>query len=139
MTTTAASKSEFPTIAIKRCADYKNPKLGRTVEELFSLLGGVDKFISKSDNVLIKPNFIVPKPPAYAVQTDPALILAVAQIVKEAGGKVIIGDSPAWNDVYASIRALELEEPLKKLGAVVRQLNKPKRYKIAKQWLQKEE
>lgn len=118
-------------VAVTRCTDYRPHEITRAIEAQFSLLGGLDKFISRGDSVLLKPNFIAARPRCEAVQTDPAVILATAQIVKDFGAKPFIGDSPAWRNVLACIRVLELEEPLKKLGVPVKQLNRPKRCKIA--------
>ena len=119
-----------PVVSITRCSDYQNDNITQSIYKHFSLLGGVEKFISKGDKVLLKPNFIAPKPRSQAVQTDPAVILAVAKIIKDYGGKPFIGDSPAWGNTSACIKSLELEDPLKKLDIPVKQLNKSKRVKI---------
>jgi uncharacterized protein (DUF362 family) len=42
-----------------------------------------------------------------------------------------VGDSPAWGNVYSCARALDLENPLKKLDVPIRQLNKPVKRLIA--------
>ena len=118
-------------VAVTRCTDYQAEKLAQAIDRQFSLLGGLDRFISRGDMVLLKPNFISAKPQSEAVQTDPAVILAVAQLAKDFGAKPFIGDSPAWRNVFACIRVLELEEALKKLGVPVKQLNRPKRCRVA--------
>jgi uncharacterized protein (DUF362 family) len=61
------------------------------VKKAVDTIGGIDKFIKKGEKVLLKPNFVSPRPPP--VTTDPRVIKAVAQLVKEAGGKPIIGES----------------------------------------------
>ena len=121
----------YSTVSVIRCSDYLAGDITRRVEQCISELGGIEQFVCRGDTVLLKPNFIAPKPRRCAVQTDPELILAIAKIVKDCGGKPFIGDSPAWGDVSACIKVLELEEPLKKLGIPVKQLNKPKRLEIA--------
>jgi len=118
-------------VAVTRCTDYRPDEIIRAIESQFSLLGGLATFISRGDKVLLKPNFIAAKARSEAVQTDPAVILAVAQIVKDFGAKPFVADSPAWRNVLACIRVLELDEPLKKLGVPVKQLNRPRRCKIA--------
>jgi uncharacterized protein (DUF362 family) len=42
-----------------------------------------------------------------------------------------VADSPAWGDVFKCVSMLELEEPLKKLGVPVRQMDKPVKRQIA--------
>ncbi len=118
-------------VAVTRCTDYQADEITQAIDRQFSLLGGLDRFISRGDTVLLKPNFISAKPRSEAVQTDPAVILAVAQLVKDLGAKPFIGDSPAWRNVFACIKVLELEEALKKLGVPVKQLNRPKRCRVA--------
>ena len=118
-------------VALTRCNSYETSRITEAVKRQFSLLGGIDNFISTGDKVLLKPNFIVPKPGPDAVQTDPAVLLAVAEIVKDFGAKPFIGDSPAWHNTAACIEALGMADELKKLGVAFRQLDKPKRMKIA--------
>ena len=114
-----------------RAADYDLNNIENALERQFKLLGGIEKFVSKGDSVLIKPNFIVAKPPQNAAQTDPAVILALAKMLKDFGAKPFIADSPAWKNVDACVRILGLEQPLKKLDIPFRTFKKSVRKKIA--------
>lgn len=113
-------------VALIRCNDYNRTTIAQAIEKQFELLGPLEKFIKHGDSVLIKPNLIAPKSPRHAVQTDPAVILETARIIKDFGAKPFIADSPAWANVYACINALKLEQPLKKLGIPVKKLDRPK-------------
>lgn len=117
-------------VVLTRCEDYGPEELTKAVQKQFGLLGGVEKFISRGDNVLLKPNFIAARPRNCATQTDPAVVLEVARLLKDYGGKPFVGDSPAWGNVFGCVKALELQEPLKKLGVPVKQLNRPKKCKL---------
>ncbi len=119
-----------PTVALTRCSDYSEPKVSQAIARQFELLGGVERFVKPGDSVLLKPNFIAPRSRRHATQTDPAVLLAVARLLKDFGSRPFIADSPAWGNVFACVKALRLEEPLKKLGVPVRQLNRPKRCRI---------
>ena len=114
-----------------RAADYDLNNIENALERQFKLLGGIEKFVSKGDSVLIKPNFIVAKPPQNAAQTDPAVILALAKMLKDFGAKPFIAASPAWKNVDACVRILGLEQPLKKLDIPFRTFKKSVRKKIA--------
>jgi uncharacterized protein (DUF362 family)/Pyruvate/2-oxoacid:ferredoxin oxidoreductase delta subunit len=46
-------------------------------------------------DVLLKPNLLTAVDPRQAVTTHPTVVQAVAELVREAGGAVLIGDSPA--------------------------------------------
>ena len=119
-------------VALTACSDYGQPRISEAVERQFSLLGGLEKFFRRGDVVLLKPNLISPRPRACATQTDPAVIFETARLLKDFGARPFVGDSPAWGNVFSSVKALELEKPLIKLGVPVRQLNKPQRCQIGK-------
>jgi uncharacterized protein (DUF362 family) len=113
-------------VALTRCGDYNQSRISEAIEHQFGLLGGLDKFISRGDNVLLKPNFIAPRSHRHATQTHPAVIIAVARLLKDLGAKPFVGDSPAWSNVFACAKVLKLEEPLKKLSVPIKQLDKPR-------------
>lgn len=113
-------------VSLTLCDNYEFLKVRAALERQFSLLGGMEQFVSRSDSVLIKPNFIAPKPAKSATQTDPAVILALAQLLKDFGASPFVADSPAWSNAQTCAEVLGLAEPLRKLGVEVKQLNKPK-------------
>jgi len=120
-----------PAVVLTRCSDYSRPKISQAIAAQFELLGGLEKFIRPGDTVLLKPNFIAPRSRRRAAQTDPAVILETARLLKDFGAKPFVGDSPAWSNVFACVRALKLDEPLKHLAVPVKPLNKPKLCRIA--------
>ncbi len=119
-----------PTVTLIRCTDYSQPKIAEAIKRQFELLGGMEKFITRGDSVLLKPNFIAPRPRLSATQTDPAVILETARLLKDFGARPFLGDSPAWGNVFGCVKALKLEVPLKKLSVPVKQLNKPRKCQI---------
>jgi len=119
-------------VTLTRCTDYSQPKIAEALQRQFKLLGGLEKFVRPGDTVLLKPNFIAPRPRPHATQTDPAVVLETARLLKDFGTRPFVGDSPAWSNVFTCIKALRLEEPLKKLSVPVKQLDKPKWCRIGK-------
>ncbi len=119
-----------PTVILSRCSDYSLPGIAEAIERQFKLLGGLEKFVSPGDTVLLKPNFIAPRHRRCATQTDPAVISETARLLKDFGARPFVADSPAWSNVFACVKALRLEETLKKLSVPVRQLDKPKKCRI---------
>ncbi len=81
-------------VAVKKCTKYKEEQLESRLQELLNLLGGIKRFVSTGQKVLLKVNLVVGKPPGAAVNTHPLLVKALTKIIKDAGGQVIIGDSP---------------------------------------------
>jgi uncharacterized protein (DUF362 family) len=128
---TKNSLSAKPIVALTRCTEYKGPFVAEAIARQFALLGGVEQFVKRGDSVLLKPNFIAPRPRHCATQTDPAIIIETAKLLKDFGARPFVGDSPAWGNVHACAKALGLVEPLKELDVPIRQLNKPVKCQIA--------
>ncbi|MDT8301171.1 MAG: DUF362 domain-containing protein [Sedimentisphaerales bacterium] len=118
------------TVILSRCTDYTTSKIAEAIQKQFELLGGLRKFVTPGDTVLLKPNFIAPRPRSYATQTHPAVIIETARLLKDFGAKPFVADSPAWSNTFACVKALKMEEDLKKLSVPVKQLDKPKWCKI---------
>ena len=117
-------------VSLKKCRDYRTERIRQVLESHFSLLGGADKFISRGDVVLLKPNFIVPRPSHTAVQTDGAIILELAKMLKDRGARPFVADSPAWSDTFECVRVLGIADALKKIGVEVKSLDKPRPCRI---------
>lgn len=118
-------------MTLKRCSDYSREKVYTSIAEHFELLGGIEKFVSRGDRVLLKPNFIAPRSARRATQTDPAVIIETAKLLKDFGAKPFIGDSPAWGNVKACVKALKMQEELNRLGVRAAQLKHPVRCRIS--------
>lgn len=118
-------------VALIHCPNYEPDRVSQAIGRQVELLGGVERFVKRGDSVLIKPNFIAPRSHHNsAAQTHPAVILAVARLLKDCGAKPFVADSPAWADTLACARTLELIEPLQKLGVPIRQLDDPKKCRL---------
>ena len=114
-------------VTLTRCDDYSRPEIADAIERHFELLGGLERFVKPGDSVLLKPNFIAPRSRRHATQTDPAVILETARLLKDFGARPFVADSPAWTNTYTCVKALKLEESLRQLSEPVRQLDKPKK------------
>lgn len=118
-------------VALIHCQDYEPARVAQAVRRQVDLLGGIETFVKRGDSVLIKPNFIAPRSHRHsAAQTHPAVILEVARLLKDCGARPFVADSPAWADTVTCARALELTEPLAKLGVPIRQLDDPKKCRL---------
>jgi uncharacterized protein (DUF362 family) len=63
---------------------------GKMVEEVISLLGGVDALIKPNSTVVVKPNAGHDYPPETSVNTSPALVAAVIRELRKAKPEEII-------------------------------------------------
>ena len=112
-------------VTLTRCDNYQPNKIHSCLKKHLELLGGLEKFVKKGDSVLIKPNFIAPRPAQFATQTNPVVVIEIAKILKDFGAKPFVGDSPAWANLKTCANSLGLIEPLKKLNVPLKSLNKP--------------
>ncbi len=63
------------------------------VRRAVELVGGLS-FVRRGYRVLIKPNLCCPKPYTTGATVCPEVVIELAKMVREAGGKPIIGESP---------------------------------------------
>jgi uncharacterized protein (DUF362 family) len=81
-------------VSIIKCDDYEKNNVRQTVRKSLDLIGGLDKIVKKGDKVLLKVNLTSSHAaPERAVTTHPSVVGAVAEIVKELGAEIRIGDS----------------------------------------------
>jgi uncharacterized protein (DUF362 family)/Pyruvate/2-oxoacid:ferredoxin oxidoreductase delta subunit len=81
-------------VSIEIAEGYELTSLRHAVRKLLEPLGGMSAYITRGDRVLLKPNMLSAKSPDMAVTTHPSLVRVVAELVIEAGGIALIGDSP---------------------------------------------
>jgi len=84
-------------VAITECKDYSS--VDNAVKDCLDRLGGIGKFVKKSDKVLLKINQLSAKKPEDAVTTHPLFVAAVIKEVRGAGGDPSVGDSPAMHSL----------------------------------------
>jgi uncharacterized protein (DUF362 family) len=81
-------------VAIEQVEDYDRGLVKEGVVRLLRHLGGMERFVKPGERVLIKPNMLAAKPPEAAVTTHPEVLRAVIELVQQAGGVPLVGDSP---------------------------------------------
>ena len=81
-------------VFLQQCESYEYPKVRAAIELLVEPFGGMGAFVSAGEQILLKPNMLSVKSPEQAVTTHPTVVRVVAELVREAGGSVLIGDSP---------------------------------------------
>jgi uncharacterized protein (DUF362 family) len=83
-------------VSVIKCEDYC--KVKSAIKHSVDLLGGFQKYVKEGSTVLLKPNLGSCRPLDSGFVTHPQFIKAVAELVKEAGGKILIGDIAAGAD-----------------------------------------
>lgn len=74
------------------CPDYEQAEV--CIRALVEQMGGMDRFVRPGERIVLKANLLRAAPPESAICTHPAVVEAVAKLVKEAGGTPVICDSP---------------------------------------------
>lgn len=93
------------TVSLIHATSYGSPQLDQALVSLLEPLGGMEAFVKPGDRVLLKPNLLTGSRPTKECVTRPELVMAVARLVQQAGGKPFLGDSPAFGSVMGVMRA----------------------------------
>jgi len=81
-------------VALEKVREYSRDEVLRGLERLLAHFGGMEAFVKPGERVLLKPNMLYAKLPEAAVTTNPEVVAAVIELVRRAGGKPLVGDSP---------------------------------------------
>ena len=81
-------------VSIERCTNYEREAVRNALTRLLQPLGGMGAFVRPGERVLLKPNMLSAKAPEKAVTTHPEVLRGVIELVREAGGIPMVGDSP---------------------------------------------
>ncbi|MBW1734765.1 MAG: DUF362 domain-containing protein [Deltaproteobacteria bacterium] len=75
-----------------RCSDYGQSE--ERLVELVEMMGGMGAFVREGETIALKANLLRAGAPEEAVSTHPAVVSAVARMVKKQGAEPVIVDSP---------------------------------------------
>jgi len=81
-------------VVLEKTSEYSRVELRNALIRLLAPLGGMAAFVQPGERVLLKPNLLSAKAPDAAVTTNPEVVRAVIEMVREAGGIPFVGDSP---------------------------------------------
>jgi uncharacterized protein (DUF362 family)/Pyruvate/2-oxoacid:ferredoxin oxidoreductase delta subunit len=81
-------------VSIVRCFNYDHERVAAAVSRAVDLIGGMGSFVKKGEAALIKPNLLSARTPDEAVCTHPEFVRAVIRLVRKAGARPVVGDSP---------------------------------------------
>ncbi len=97
---------------------------GRDVEKMaraaVERLGGISRFVSPGERVLIKPNAGWDRQPELAANTNPALVQAVVRLCLEAGAAEVWVTDVTINDPYRCFARSGIESAVRKAGGEVK-------------------
>ncbi len=82
------------TVSLQKVATYDRALVKEGLIRLLEPLGGMGAFVRPGERTLIKPNLLSAKAPERAVTTHPEVLRGIIELVKDAGGVALVGDSP---------------------------------------------
>jgi len=106
---------------------------GTNTKKAIAAIGGMRKFVSPGDVVVIKPNIGHPRAPKYAVTTSPSVVATLVSLARQAGAKkVIVMDNPVSSDPAHCYSASKISAAVKAAGGSMKVMGSSgyKRYAI---------
>jgi len=110
----SASQVARPDLAV-----VKGASVEKIVQAAIDAIGGIKRFISKDDIVVIKPNIGWDRAPEYAANTNPELVAALVKICFGAGAKTVKVFDRTCHDQRRCYENSGIEPAAKAAGAQV--------------------
>ena len=105
------------TVALVKCAEYDPDVVYGALRRGVELLGGLDRFVSPGERILLKPNILVGDRPERAVTTHPLVLAGCVRLFREGGATVSFGDSPGLENAAHAAKRSGLQEAGVRSGA----------------------
>jgi uncharacterized protein (DUF362 family) len=86
---TARSASQQRRFLIEAVTKSEKASVAILTRKTFEAAGGINRFVSRGDVVVIKPNISWARPPKMAATTNPEVLQAVIELCQEAGAKKV--------------------------------------------------
>jgi len=109
-----APNASFPDVVI---AEGGEP--AHLLQAALHELGGIERFISRNDIVLVKPNIGWDRTPEQAANTNPELVAEIVRQCLSAGAKKVIVTDVSCNDARRCFQRSGIAEAAHKAGAQV--------------------
>lgn len=109
-----AADPHLPEMVVAR-GDDPRLMVRRAIQEL----GGIRRFISPGDVVVVKPNIGWDRTPEQAANTNPDLVAEVVRLCREAGARKVIVTDVSTNEPRRAFLRSGIEEAARKEGAEI--------------------
>jgi uncharacterized protein (DUF362 family) len=111
----AADGLELPQLVIAK----SEPDAATLTRRAVDNLGGMKRFVSRGDIVVVKPNIGWDRMPVHAANTNPDVVATVVQMAFEAGAKRVVVTDASCNDPNRCFQRSGIWRATYKLGADV--------------------
>ncbi|MGA4579971.1 DUF362 domain-containing protein [Limisphaera sp. VF-2] len=117
-------------VSLTKLATYEPTAVLQAMRTCLEPFGGMATFVKPGQKVLLKPNLLGPFPADQAVTTHPSIVRAAAILVREAGGRPYIGDSPAVGRLSQVARVTGMLDVVAETGAPLLELEEPGEFEV---------
>lgn len=107
-------------VYVIRCSNYGSVEEGMV--KLLEMMGGVERFVSPGQRVVLKANLLAAAKPEKAVTTHPSIVSIIARMARDKKADPIIAESPGSGYPYTekmlerSYRTTEMDKVAKEAG-----------------------
>ncbi len=108
-------KKIYPQLAVVRGKDAD-----KMVRAAIESIGGMARFVSPGEKVLLKPNAAWDRQPEQAANTNPAVVAAVVKLCLEARAAEVWVTDVSVNDPYRCFARSGIEDAVKRAGGKIR-------------------
>lgn len=108
-------KKLYPGLAVVHGQDAE-----KMVRAAIEKIGGIGRFVSPGDKVLLKPNAAWDRQPEQAANTNPAVVGAVVKLCLEAQAAEVWVTDVSVNDPYRCFARSGIEDAVKRAGGKIR-------------------
>jgi uncharacterized protein (DUF362 family) len=89
------------------------------VERAIADMGGMTRFVSRGDTVVVKPNIAWDRLPEHAATTNPEVVAAIVRLCREAGARSVIVTDVSCNEAEACFDRSGIAAAARAAGAEV--------------------
>jgi uncharacterized protein (DUF362 family) len=110
---------EFAQFAIakgKKDEEGKAPSAEDLVTRAIAAMGGMNKFVSRGDIVVVKPNIGWDRMPIHAANTNPDVVAAVVKLAYEAGAKRVVVADGSCNEATRCFQRSGIKKAVQNLN-----------------------
>jgi uncharacterized protein (DUF362 family) len=132
-------------VVLEKTSEYSHVEVRNAMTRLLAPLGGMAAFVQPGERVLLKPNLLSAKTPDAAVTTNPEVVRAVIEMVREAGAIPFVGDSPGIGNLQRVAEKCGISRVLAETGTELVEFTESvqiagpglfKRFELAKPYLE---
>lgn len=120
-----------PLARVARVACPEYAEVERAFRRTLEWLADDGPWAARGEPLLVKPNFLAPRPPEEAVTTHPAVVAAALAVAADLGARAVVADSPGFGSAAKVARVSGVAEVCRRFGVPVMDLGRGEAVTVA--------